>query len=244
MRHAFKLFALLHSESMVFDDAPDMPPDYAFDANADVDDAFWQRPTGTKISQNNQNDDSPLANGTIQQDLNNNDGISFDDVGFDDGNENVNGKDNINNRVQLSKGEYAYNAFSNIRNFWAGPSYWKFSKNLNQSHRAPAENANPKVRRKKRPCEPAIFDDGDDTSSDELFIKIKSKAAKKLRHLNRALWKSDRLKLPPQCDFPSDYFAKCNYNRHSNASTDSMESNQEQNYDADDMDFGVSSTHH
>lgn len=224
---------------MVFDEAPDMPPDYVFDVNADVDvgDAFWHRPTGTTISQNNQNDDLLFANGAIQQDFNNNDGIGFDDVECD-------ANDNITNRIQMSKGEYAYNAFSNIRNFWAGPSYWKYSKNLNQSQQATTGKANPKGRRKKRPCAPAIFDDEEDTSADELFIKVKSKEAKKLRHLNRTSWKSDRLKLPPQCDFPSDYFAKRNYNRHSDASTDSMEQINEQNYQADDMDFGVSLTHH
>lgn len=218
---------------MVFDDAPDIPPDYAFDVDAVADEPFWQRPT-----QNNQNDDLPFMNGTTQQDFNNNDGISFDDVEFDSGVDN--GNDNMNNRVQMLKGEYAYNAFSNIRNFWAGPSYWKFSKNLNHTQQAPAGNATRNGRRKKKlPSKPS-FDDGDETSSDEIFIKIKSKAAKKLRHLNRALWNSDRLKLPPHCDVPKDLFAKHNHNRHSNTSTDSIESNHEQNYDADDDGFGVS----
>lgn len=225
---------------MVFDDAPDIPPDYVFDVNDIADEAFWQPPTGTTISQNNQNEDLPFGNGTIQ-DFNNNDGISFNDIELDNENDNGNDNGNISNRVQLLKGEYAYNAFSNIRNFWAGPSYWKYSKNLNQTNatQAPAGNATRTGRRKKKqPSKPA-FGDGDEDSSDEYFIKIKSKAAKKLRHLNRALWNSDRLKLPPQCNVPRDLFAKHNYHQ-SNTSTDSIESNQEQNYDADDIEFGVS----
>lgn len=223
---------------MVFDDAPDIPPDYAFDVNDVADEAFWQPPTGTTNQQNNQNDDLPFGNGTIQ-DFNNNDGISFNDTEFDNDNGNGNDNGNMTNRVQILKGEYAYKAFSNIRNFWAGPSYWKFSKNSNQSHQPSVGNATRAVRRKKKEPSKPVFD-GDETSSDEYFIKIKSKAAKKLRHLNRALWNSDKLKLPPQCDVPSDLFAKYNKNQQPNTSTDSIEPNQDQNYDADDNDFGVS----
>lgn len=227
---------------MVFDEAPDIPPEYAFDVNAVAGEEFWQRPTGTTISQYTQNDDLPFTNGSIQQDFNNNDGISFDDVEFENGHDN--GNDIMTNRIQISKGEYAYKVFSNIRNFWAGPSYWKFSKNLNKSNQVPDGTVNRSGRRKrKQPMKPA-FDDGDETSSDEYFIKINSKATKKLRHLNRALWNSAQLKLPPQCDVPKDLFAKHNYNRHSNTSTDSIESNQEQNYNADGNGFGVSSHVH
>lgn len=233
---------------MVFDDAPDIPPDYVFDMNMDVDanDSFSQRPTGTIGSQNNRNDDLPFTNGTIHQDFNNNDGISFNDVEFDNGNDDNNNNNNINNninkRIQLLKGEYAYH-FGNIRNFWAGPSYWKFSKNLNhQNHQAPAEADKRGNRRKtKRPNKPK-FDDGSDYSSDdECFIKIKSKAAKKVRCCNRSLWSSEKLKLPAQCNIPKDLFDKYDYNGQSNTSTDSLESNREDNYDADGIDFGVSS---
>lgn len=226
-----------YSESMVIDEAPDIPPDYAFDLNADADESFWQRPTGSMVSQNNHNDDLPLTNGIIHQDFNNNDGMSFDDVEF--GNENDN-NNNVNNRIQLSKGEYAYNAFTNIRNFWAGPSYWKYSKNLKQHLQAPAENVKRGGRKRKQQIKPT-FDDDDDGSEDGIFIKTTSKQAKKLRHCNRALWSSERLTLPPQCNIPSDLFDKNNYNQQSNTSTDSLESNQEENYEADYNDFGVSS---
>lgn len=227
---------------MVFDEAPDIPPDYAFDVNADVDvdvdGPFWQGPTGSTVPQNNNNndDDSPFGSGTIHQDFNNNDGMSFDDVEV--GNENDN-NNNINNRIKLLKGEYAYKAFSNIRNFWAGPTYWKFSKNLNQSQLVPAENVTRGGRKKKHHIKPT-FDDDDDESDDGIFIKINSKAAKKLRRLNRALWSSERLKLPPQCNVPNDLFDKYNYYQQLDTSTESVESNQVDNYDDDDMDFGVS----
>lgn len=217
---------------MVFDAEPDIPPDYVFDVNAD--ESFWHRPTVSSLLQNNQNDDLPFSNGTIQHDFNNNDGISFDDGGFENGN------NNNNNRIQLLKGEYAYHAFNNIRNFWAGPGYWKYSKNLNQNNHAPSVNGIQGGRRKKKQPNKPSFDDDDDggeTSTDEYFIKKTSKAAKKLRHCNRALWLSERLKLPPQCNIPSDLFDKHNYSRQS---TDSIESNQMENYDADNNDFGVS----
>lgn len=212
---------------MVFDAAPNIPPDYEFDVNADV--SFWDRPSESSLLQNNQNDNLPFKNGIIQQDFNNNDGISFDN-------------NNNNNGIQLLKGEYAYNAFSKIHNFWAGPSYWKFSKNLSQSKQAPSENGNQGGRRKKKQPEKITFvwgSDSDDSSTDDDFIPIDSEAAKKLRQCNQALWNSERLKLPRQCNIPSDLFDnKPKYNRHS---TDSTESNQMDSYDADDNDFGVSS---
>lgn len=212
-----------HSEAMIFDAEPDIPPDYVFDVNADV--SAW-----------NQNDDVPFSNGiNIQQDFNNNDGISFDDSGFENENNN-----NNNDRIQLRKGEYSYHAFGNIRNFWAGPTYWKFSKNLNQSTHRPSENGNKSGRRKKKsPKKPTFYDDSGESSTDEYFIKINSKKSKKLRLLNRKQWSSEPLKLPPQCNIPSDLFDKHNYNNRQ--STDSMESNQMENYEADDdNDFVVS----
>lgn len=216
---------------MVFDEAPGI--DYAFDLNAD--ESVWHRPPGSSLMQNNHNDDLPFSNGIIEQDFNNNDGISFDDGGFKNDNDN----NNNNNRVQLLRREYSYQVFSNIRNFWAGPWYWKYSKNVNQSKHAPSVNGNQSGRRKKKqPIKPKFDGDDGESSTDEYFIKTTSKAAKKLRRCNRALWHSERLKLPPQCTIPSDLFDKQNYNRQSE---DSMESNQMENYDVDDNDFGVSS---
>lgn len=233
-----------------FNVEPYIPPDYAFDMNDDV--AFPYRPTGSTLSQNNPNHDLP--NGAALQDLNNNGGISFDGMEFDNvhgNNDDDNNNNNLNNinQIQLLKGEYAYQVFSNIRNFWAGPSYWKYSKNLNKNVQAQIDDN--KVggggrRKRKHAIKPSfcgLCDDGE-SSMDDVFIKLNSKAAKKLRHCNRSAWNSERNKLPPKFDFARDFFDKLNHNRQSN---DSMASDQMDNFDADAFDddsFGVSSSEH
>lgn len=227
---------------MEFDVEP-IPPDYVFDMNADY--SFWQRPTGSSISQNNHNDgdDLPLSNQTIHQDLNNNNnvGISFDDVEMDNAIEISNNDDN-NNRIEILRGEYEYKAFGSIRNFWAGPTYWKFSKNSNRNVLRVQTDADNRVGQRKKTqikvTKPNFYetDDEGESSSDEYFIKTNSRKARKIRVCNRLLWNSERLKLPPQCNIPKDIFDKKR-----NPNQQSSDPNQMDNIDFDDNDYAVSS---
>lgn len=198
----FNNFSLWYSDSMIFDE-DDIEPHYIFNPN---DDSLWDNRPNASILFNNNNDGLPISNRTSEQDYNNNDDCFSDATPNENGNE----IENQNNRKNCLKGEYSYNVFANIKNFWAGPSYWKTSKNrLNQKNYKATDEVNPCKRQAKGELnnKPAFqTQDCDQSSDDDSFLKINSKAAKKMRHCNYKKWIPDKLKLPVQSDFPNNLF--------------------------------------
>lgn len=174
-----------------------------------------------------------------EQDLNNNMDIAsdFDNI------ENMNGLD-VND---VSKSEYSYRAIGNILNYWAGPSYWKYS--MNRPSSRSSETANVPTSHRRRPKKtiekPNFNDSGLDSSSDnEYFIKVRSKKAKKIRQANYRRWLPEKLKLPNKCEISKDLFEcykfepSCNaFEQHQTQPT--PEPNEDTNHE-DDHDFYVS----
>lgn len=164
----------------------------AFDANIDVSD--WANPNEADIS--------------FGQDLNNNI-ETLDDIpppALDGAENEVDDSFALSN---LSKGEYSYRAYENIRNYWAGPSYWKLARRPNsvkdnQTTTAHTEHGRRAIRNnKKKPT----FTTGDESSDDSgCFIAVNSQIAKTIRQCNYRRWSSDKLKLPTQCNMSKELF--------------------------------------
>lgn len=114
----------------------------------------------------------------------------------------------------ISISEYSYKAFSNIRHYWAGPTYWKFRQNRNAARDARKLNSHAQTKdRQKRgkPIEiPTFGGDGggsDSNSSDEeIFLKSTAKNAKLIRQCQYRCWWPDKVKLPAQLNIPKDLF--------------------------------------
>ncbi|XP_055301390.1 condensin complex subunit 2-like isoform X2 [Sitodiplosis mosellana] len=206
------------------DDEPedDIAQDYAFDPDFDVNQAnpMW-------VSQEDV---------VAEQDLNNN----FDNALECDDIENADAL----SVHDISKGEYSYRAIANIRNYWAGPSYWKFALNRQSSHSTQATIRSKRGQRvKKNPEKPSFNDCPDNDSSDnDGFIKVKSKEAKKIRRINYRRWSPEKLMLPEKCDISKDLFEfyqfepSCNVLQHRH-SEPMAESNENSNHEDDDDDF-------
>lgn len=112
--------------------------------------------------------------------------------------------DVIPNHIQ--KGEYSYHASDKIKNYWAGPSYWKVPPNR---HLVRIDGVKKKSKsRQKIQQEKAAFslseltDDSD--SEDECFITTNSKEAKKIKKCNYRNF--DPKTLPLKSDIPRDLF--------------------------------------
>lgn len=175
-------------------DELDVAPEYMFDVDAN--ESFWQnRPTASTMPPDNNDDhDLPFFDHTVAQDLNNN-----------------NDNENHETGNNIQKGEYSYHAFKNIKNYWAGPSYWKHvprNRPTIQSNRETIEVKSRGRRGKKKHDKPLFIDnDGNVSSSgDEMFIKATSRAAKKIRLCNYKRWAPEKLKLPLTNDIPRDLF--------------------------------------
>lgn len=166
----------------------DEPQDYAFDPDFEMNqlDPMW-------ASQSQENM-------ITEQDVNNNCDNAFecDDNEIADA---LSTKD-------MSKSEYSYRAISNIRNYWAGPSYWKFSLNRQSSNtNVQASVRNKHGRRlKKNPDKPIFIDCDDSSSEDDYFIKVKSKAAQKIRNVNYRNWYPEKLMLPEKYEISKNLF--------------------------------------
>lgn len=140
----------------------------------------------------------------IQQDLNNNDAMDLNDVQLD----HVIDDNNNNNRVQLKKCEYEYKAIGKVQNYWAGPSYWKYPRNFNRNTQARA-TVGPTRRGRKRKQEMVKFTEIYEDDDDEIFVRIDSKAGKKINKMkqcNYRQWSGEKLKLPSKCAIPKDFF--------------------------------------
>lgn len=171
---------------MNVDDEPYVASEYVYDVDANV--SFSPA--------------EPMSS-TLYQDISG-------DAPFADGNKHVNDTENdiLSNR-NISKGEYSYHAYGDIRNFWAGPSYWKLPRNrrTNLSDNQPNEPKTVKRCAKKRYEKPQFICEAVDESSDDGdFIKFGSRAAKRIRKVNYGAWDPKKLKLPSQSNIPSDLF--------------------------------------
>lgn len=158
---------------------PEIAPDYAFDGI--IENSFYT------ITQ-----DQIVA--PFSDDINNN--IEAFDVASQNGDE-----QHLDVR-NVSKREYSYGIVENIKNFWAGPSYWKFSNRMrSQSSQETAQN---KGRRRLKEIERPKFNGNDD--SDNEYIDVDSIAAQKVPNCNYRRWSPDKLRLPLRCDFSRDLF--------------------------------------
>ena len=206
----------------------DGPQDYAFDPNFEVNqvDPMWTS--------------QPQENMVTEQDVNNNCDNAFE---CDD----IENADALSTK-DMSKSEYSYRAISNIRNYWAGPSYWRFALNRQSSNTSVQATVRTKHGRrfKKNPDKPIFIDCDDSSSEDDYFIKVKSKAAKKIRNVNYRNWSPEKLMLPEKYDISKDLFEhyqfEPSYNilrpRHSEPMIDANENSNHE--DIDDDDFFVS----
>lgn len=178
-------------DSMFFEQN-DIEQEYAFDASVQPDQVSVSNIFADQMN-NNLNDASKRDDLSRYDDIENEEVIS------------------VNN---ISKGEYSYRVVDHIRNYWAGPSYWKFSLN-----RLSVQSAKPKLRRAqtrrlKIQPEKASFigDHSTDTESDnDVFIKVNSRAAGKIRQVNYTLWLPEKLKLPQKVNLPDDLFGFYKY---------------------------------
>lgn len=161
---------------------PDFQPEFQFDENVE---SFWMNSMNQDL---NNNLNEPAIDPAIAEPKDGED-FSFDD---------------------LSRGEYSYQAFTNIPNFWAGPSYWKHPRNIHRGTQNNENPAQPKSRRRRIERAKAIFTETNnedaDTSENEGFLKATARALKKIRHCNYRLWAPEKLKLPPQYDIPKTIF--------------------------------------
>lgn len=177
---------------MITDDEPNIASEYEYDIDA-IDPFLPNQQMSSTLSQNIDIIGSLSADDSITQDVNNN-------------NENEN--EICENKINIKKGEYSYHAFGNVKNYWAGPSYWKVPRNRS-TIQSDKETIKSKSRKRRRIIDIPIkfIDTPDDESSDEeLFIKATSRAAKKLRYCKYNRWDADKLKLPPQTHIPKDLF--------------------------------------
>lgn len=151
----------------MFFEQNDIAQDYAFDANKSTQaDQAWVSNIFADQMNNNLDDASKREDASICDDIENEEVIS------------------INN---ISKGEYSYRVVDHIQNYWAGPSYWKFSLNrLSVQTIKPKLNREQTRRLKRQPAKASfIGDHSTDTESDnEVFIKVNSRAARKIRQVN------------------------------------------------------------
>lgn len=182
----------------------DFQPEYQFDDNVE---SFWANRDTESTLNNNNNGHMSFKNSIVNQDLNNNDGL------LDNAKNEANNGENFRFE-NISKGEYSYQAYANIKNYWAGPSYWKRSRNhrvLHNNLESPQQLPTARKRRKiikEKPCFKDKNKAMDDTelSDDETFLKATKRNLKKVRHCNVNRWDADKLKLPTRCDIPKDLF--------------------------------------
>lgn len=182
----------------------DFQPEYQIDDNVE---SFWANQGIESILNNNNNDHMSFKDIIVNQDLNNNDGL------LNNAMKEANNGENFRFE-KISKGEYSYQAYTNIKNYWAGPSYWKQSRNhrtLHNNLESPKKLPATRKRRKiikEKPCFKDKNEAMDDTelSDDETFLKATKKNLKKVRHCNVNRWDSEKLKLPTRCDIPKDLF--------------------------------------
>lgn len=105
--------------------------------------------------------------------------------------------------------EYSYRPMKEIKNYWAGPSFWKF----NRSGKGPAAAAGsggPSEPKKRKVTTRRVWQPITMTPSPNQpqLISVKSRAAKRLykRDITKN-WSEDKLRLPPvMAPVPSDYF--------------------------------------
>lgn len=208
----------------------DWPQDYAFDANSEANqvDPMWTSQTQENL--------------VTEQDVNNNCGDAFecDDIEHAD----------VLSTKDMSKSEYSYRAMSNIRNYWAGPSYWKFALNRQSSNTSVQATVRIKHGRriKKNPDKPNFIDCEDSSSEDDYFIKVRSKAAQKIRNANYRNWSPAKLMLPEKYEISKDLFEyyqfEPSYNilrpRHSEPMMDANENSNHEDYNDDNDDVFVS----
>lgn len=181
----------------------DFQPEYQFDDNVE---SFWANRDTESTLNNNNNGHMSFRGSMVNQDLNNNGGL------LDNAMKEANNGENFRFE-KISKGEYSYQANANIKNYWAGPSYWKQSRihrTLHNNLESPKQLPKRKNRRimKEKPCFKDTNKAMDDTelSDDEIFLKATKKNLKKVRHCNVNRWDSEKLKLPTRCDIPKDLF--------------------------------------
>lgn len=104
--------------------------------------------------------------------------------------------------------EYSYRPLDNIRNYWAGPSFWKFNRSVvaNKSGGGGGGPSEPKKRKvtSRRVWQPV---DMIARADDPVFISVKSRAGKRLRKRDITKnWDETKLMLPTVPTIQSDYF--------------------------------------
>lgn len=155
----------------------------------------------------------------------------------------------------LARADYSYYPHKNIRNYWAGPSYWKFSgkfssQSSNQSAvSAQVQNSPKPIRHRQRhQAEKIPFmivegesDDENNDETDAKFISIRSKRAKRIRKCRLENWSAERLKFPPKLSIPNDIFDKYKFqpsygyiNIYNNDSNNNVNNNLDENQNIED----------
>lgn len=183
------------------------------------------------------------------------------------GNQQSHNNDSINFH-NLVRADYTYYPYKNIRNYWAGPSYWKItgksnSQSSNQStENAQAQNSPRPIRNRQRQQAKKIEfmiveGESDDENNDEVdakFISIRSRLARKIRKCRLEYWSAARLKFPPKLFIPNDIFDKYkfqpSYNNDNNNNVNdyldenqNIEDNDEYGAISQNINTDVSSTH-
>lgn len=167
-------------------------PEYAFDPNIDY---LPIEPSQVPSHPNNAKLSDEISN---DHDFNNNNDAEV--------------RSEIDTAVEnISRGEYSYKAFSNVKHYWAGPTYWKIMSNRNTARNtlkatSQAQTEDHQKRGKKTIELPKFVGIDSDSTDNELFFKITSKRTKSIRQCQYRRWLPEKLKLPSQFNIPNDLF--------------------------------------